>query len=229
MRWNFEAVEWNLLVVLTLVGGAAIAMADPVLAAEPAIASDDVAEATDLPPAIRAIQDSLGGPLADHFEAIQQGELPGTPWWKRFRQSRLALVAPASVETSVVDPRLRVSALRDAAAHLDDSANRLESLDLYHQADALREVAQRLRVDARRMAGEPGQEGIGPIPAWGTPVPAYGGTQMPSDPPRPSGIIAPAPLLMPSPTPTYTLPDDEDADSDARDDPGPDPTPARAD
>ena len=41
-----------------------------------------------------------------------------------------------------------VAELRRAAVGLEDSANRLEELDLYEQADQLRTMAQRLRVDA---------------------------------------------------------------------------------
>jgi hypothetical protein len=46
-----------------------------------------------------------------------------------------------------------VQVLRDAAAQLDVAANKLEQLDLYGQADALRAQAQRLRLDARGMNG----------------------------------------------------------------------------
>lgn len=212
MRWNLEAVEWHFIVALTLACGAAIAIANPTRAAEPADQPADVAEATDLPPAIRAIQNSLGGPLADRFDGMRESELPGTPWWRRFNQSRMALVAPASAQSGVEVPGLKVLALRDAAAELDDSANRLESLDLYQQADALRDAAQRLRVDARRMAGGPGSSrGPAPVPAWG--VSPFGGTIVPEGPPR----LTPEPQLAPSPSPTppSTLmePRDEDEDS----------------
>lgn len=45
----------------------------------------------------------------------------------------------------------KVEALRDAAFGLDNTAHRLEELDLYEQADALRNVATRLRHDAREL------------------------------------------------------------------------------
>ncbi len=48
-------------------------------------------------------------------------------------------------------PVTKVSALREAAWQLDTTANRLEHLDLYEQADALREVAGRMRRDARKI------------------------------------------------------------------------------
>jgi hypothetical protein len=44
-----------------------------------------------------------------------------------------------------------VAVLRETAWQLDQSAHRLETLDLYDQADALRETANRLRRDAREM------------------------------------------------------------------------------
>jgi hypothetical protein len=51
------------------------------------------------------------------------------------------------------ETRSRVEVLRDAAAQLDETSNRLERLELYSQADGLRAQAQRLRLDARRMSG----------------------------------------------------------------------------
>lgn len=49
------------------------------------------------------------------------------------------------------DPINKVDELREAAWQLDTTAHRLEKLDLYDQADALRDVANRLRHDARKM------------------------------------------------------------------------------
>ena len=51
-------------------------------------------------------------------------------------------------------PVSKVSLLRETALLLDTRAHDLESLDLYEQADALREVASRLRTDARAMKRE---------------------------------------------------------------------------
>ncbi|MCA9238092.1 MAG: hypothetical protein KDA44_21610 [Planctomycetales bacterium] len=48
-----------------------------------------------------------------------------------------------------------VAALRSTAQQLDNAANQLEQCELYDQADALRETAQRLRIDARHLAGQP--------------------------------------------------------------------------
>lgn len=44
-----------------------------------------------------------------------------------------------------------VLALRETAWQLEQSAYLLESLDLYSQADALRETANKLRIDARKL------------------------------------------------------------------------------
>jgi hypothetical protein len=51
---------------------------------------------------------------------------------------------------------------------LDETAHRLEEMELYEQADSLREVAQKLRVDARSMATPAGT--IAPTPAQPTPT-----------------------------------------------------------
>jgi|GEM_PF-4983320 len=56
----------------------------------------------------------------------------------------------------------RVTALREAAWQLETTAHRLENMELYGQADALRGVATRLRHDARKMkaASHPTETGI---------------------------------------------------------------------
>ncbi len=54
--------------------------------------------------------------------------------------------APKDTETTPL------AVLRSTARQLDVTANQLEELSLYEQADALREVAQKLRVDARSLA-----------------------------------------------------------------------------
>ncbi|MAT68135.1 MAG: hypothetical protein CMJ58_01280 [Planctomycetaceae bacterium] len=46
-----------------------------------------------------------------------------------------------------------IVSLRGTATQLDNAANQLEQCELYDQADMLRETAQRLRIDARRLAG----------------------------------------------------------------------------
>ena len=109
---------------------------------------------------IQRLQDSLGGPQVDRFPSLRsQGfGVPGASG--RSRDGRSSI------------PREAIRALRDAAAQLDVTANRLEQLELFTQADDLRQQAQRLRVDARGMSGV--QTAPAPTPgprpaAWGEP------------------------------------------------------------
>jgi hypothetical protein len=89
---------------------------------------------------LRRIQRDLGGSAVERFPSLRED-----------RGRLLRMRGEASPPT--VQPRQAVEALREAASQLDTTANRLERLELYAQADALREQAQRLRVDARGMAG----------------------------------------------------------------------------
>jgi len=66
---------------------------------------------------------------------------PGWPHQAGFQQPAVG----SSPETN------KVTSLRTAAWQLDTTAHRLEGIDLYEQADALREVAGRLRKDARKI------------------------------------------------------------------------------
>jgi hypothetical protein len=83
----------------------------------------------------------------------------------------------AAVAPSAADP---VELLRQHGSGLDEVANTLEENDLYHEADAIREVAQRLRLKARtlRSAGETARHDSPPFyPAHGVTRPlgiAYG-------------------------------------------------------
>jgi hypothetical protein len=145
---------------------------------------------------IRRLQESLGGPQVDQFQSLrEQGfGVPGAPGRSRDAQSSI--------------PRDAIRALRDAAAHLDVVANRLEQLELFTQADDLRQQAQRLRVDARGMSGVQPAPALTPGPrpaAWGEPqldlqqlwrenAPA------PRDEPTPSRSF-PEPRLEPVPQP----------------------------
>lgn len=130
---------------------------------------------------IRRLQNSLGGPQVDHFPALrEQGfGVPTAPARSRRAQSSI--------------PRDAISALRDAAAQLDTTANRLEQLELFAQADGLRQQAQHLRLDARRMSGPvaPMEPSLQPTPAqWLDP-----------DPHREPDWNSSMPQLRPSPDP----------------------------
>ena len=59
-----------------------------------------------------------------------------------------SLAPPPASLVSSLEP---VAALREAAWQVTAAAHRLELVDLYRQADALRELASQLRFDARRM------------------------------------------------------------------------------
>lgn len=64
-----------------------------------------------------------------------------------------SLAAPEPAGASLTYSPSTVSAIREAAWQLDKSAHNLESLDLYHQADALRELATQFRQEARICKG----------------------------------------------------------------------------
>jgi hypothetical protein len=85
------------------------------------------------------LQEELGGSVASGFGAPHEvvsvpPQQPPQPWRPM--------------------PKSPVLALRETAWQLDQSAHVLESLDLYDQADALRETADKLRKDARGMKAE---------------------------------------------------------------------------
>jgi len=52
----------------------------------------------------------------------------------------------------------QIDALRDGASLLDASANRLERINLYSQADAMRQLAGQLRLDARALHAHSGRK-----------------------------------------------------------------------
>jgi len=100
-------------------------------------------------PELRRIQRALGGSVVDQFDTLQPD--PRQPEARR-----------PSGERDERERRTRTEALRESAWQLDTAANRLENLDLYRQADRLREQAQRLRLDARDMidGSRPGGLGV---------------------------------------------------------------------
>lgn len=108
---------------------AAIATDSPVTTAPPV--PEDVARE------VLRLQEEMGGSVAAGF---------GNQWTP----------PPAGPPPMPYQPAVRspVSALREVSWQLEQSAHLLESLDLYSQADALRETAAKLRHDARRMKEE---------------------------------------------------------------------------
>jgi hypothetical protein len=92
-------------------------------------------------------------PIAQDLQRIQR-ELGGSVV-EQFPSLRGVRPQSARLLSSTSPHREAVGALREAASQLDMTANRLEGLELYRQADALREQAQRLRLDARGMIEGP--------------------------------------------------------------------------
>lgn len=147
---------------------------------------------------IQRLQDSMGGPQVDRFQSLRAQGGFGAPAPVRSRDGRSSI------------PREAIRALREAAAQLDVTANRLEQLELFTQADGLRQQAQQLRVDARGMSGvHPAPvpaPSTGPRPAaWGEPQ--YDLQQLwrdnapvPREAPTP-GRDFPEPRLEPEPQP----------------------------
>lgn len=110
----------------------------------------------ELPAEIQQIQRSLGGPQTNHFQTLSDRAESFSP--------------PTTHRRGIEHQRPEaVFALREAAAQLDLTANRLEQLELYAQADALRQQAQRLRIDARLLLGAATDQ----LPAV-TPTPTLG-------------------------------------------------------
>lgn len=137
-------------------------------------------ETPPLPAEVRQVQQALGGPAVDSFPQLRP--LPGRPmppdaggsWITASDAPQPGLYngpaptpadprAPHRVEPDPyrprrdVDPRSRGQAttMREAASRLDQTANQLESLDLYEEADGVRALAQRLRLRARALLGTP--------------------------------------------------------------------------
>jgi hypothetical protein len=155
------------------------------VAAEPA----PMAEPPRLSPDLERIQQSLGGSVVDRFSTLRAGaEKPRTALEEKLAEAR---------------KHEAIKALRQAAVELDGAANRLEGLDLYQQADSLRDQAQQLRLDARRMSGSDptrAASALRPSDPWASPS-----TGVPAVAPTPAPTLAPAP----EPT-TPIIPQNED-------------------
>lgn len=109
-----------------------------------AIATDSPVTPTpaDVAREVVKLQEELGGSITKDFGAVPPW-VPAQPYPPQ---------QPPQVWRPL--PKSPVVALREVAWQLEQSAHMLESLDLYNQADALRDTADRLRKDARRMKAE---------------------------------------------------------------------------
>ena len=127
-------------------------------------------EAEEVARQVLKLQEQLGGSIIGQSQmlsnrdtqALPQGNTQALPLSKPSTLSKWNRVAmpvapkvPTKQPNSFVESgRLHsaqheVAALRKAAWQLDTASHRLEQLDLYPQADALRRLAMRLRHDAR--------------------------------------------------------------------------------
>ncbi|TWU28281.1 hypothetical protein [Bythopirellula polymerisocia] len=95
------------------------------------------------------IQEELGGSIVSDFAEPAQGH---APVWN---PPPVSSTPPARPHSSWVPRTLSpVEALRQTSWQLEQSAHLLESLDLYDQADAVRETAAVLRSDAREIKSQ---------------------------------------------------------------------------
>ena len=164
-------------------------------------------EAPQLPREVREVQGRLGGPAVNQFPSLQPLEQGMWPNWSSDFNRR---VTPAVAMAPDDRLRTQINSLRETAAQLDGSANRLETLELYQQADVLRNVAQRLRMEARSMNNSGSTL---------TPAETRRPDEMPNDPPR-QGMGSRVERRMrrersiqPSPQPTPVEPSAEATDN----------------
>jgi hypothetical protein len=144
MRW-FLLCQFLTPVVL----GAVVLLSVPVCGESVAVVSDRVdkpeLEAQQVAREVLELQRQMGGSIVPGFggDLIEDGipEPVKTPKPRSGRKSP-------------------VVALRAGSWQLERLAYRLEKLNLYSQADAVRETARRLRLDARRLQAQSGQ----PVP-----------------------------------------------------------------
>ncbi|MBX3424834.1 MAG: hypothetical protein KF688_04060 [Pirellulales bacterium] len=144
----------------------------PVSPYEPSATEPEVQEAwRKLAPAeaelLMKVQRQLGGPLVDQVMPLDPP--PATPRPTTRRDASAAERPPAPAPLARHDLQ-HVRVLRDAARRTDESAARMEDLGLYAQADQARELATRLRLDARGLAGADPQ--LRPAPAVGRTFPS---------------------------------------------------------
>lgn len=144
-----------------------------------------------LPPELLQIQQKLGGSVINQFPALRSDEAP--PLQPYLSPPISVTVSPPAIAFDGRSAGCAVTALRAAAADLDAAANRLEQVELYSQADALRAQAQRLRKDARKLPSAPavGQPSL--APAWQPGLVPQIAPEAPPQQPRRFGWEAPIP------------------------------------
>jgi hypothetical protein len=145
-------------------------------------------------PWYRQFRGTLGAEASDEVLRQRRVPPPERGWQAAWPTGEPLLyqapMAPPVVVQAVAQdpergPRSQIAALRGTAAQLETTANRLEEIELYEQADALRELAQRLRRDARGQLAR--ARGESEAPRYGDPGEAprdEAPRALPSDPPR---------------------------------------------
>ena len=100
------------------------------------------------------LQQQLGGSIIDQSQTLakkNQHTNKKSPQATR-EKSKSSKKPKSAARTNNPNARhKKVSALRNASWQLETSAHKLENLNLYHHADNLRKLAQRLRQDARNL------------------------------------------------------------------------------
>ncbi len=126
----------------------------PAESTRPAVVASDMtpARAAEVAREVLRLQQQMGGSVVRNRTGLQSWDNSSWP----VTPNEAPLFSPhddldARRQTLPERSVNKVSELREAAWQLDTTAHRLESLDLYDQADALRDVAHRLRHDAREM------------------------------------------------------------------------------
>ncbi len=94
------------------------------------------------------LQEEMGGSIVTDLDAA-----PGWNEPPRAQLRRTGWDQPRTTTRRGATP-MAVNILRETARQLEQSAHQLESLDLYQQADSLREMANRVRGNARKLRAE---------------------------------------------------------------------------
>ncbi len=100
------------------------------------------------------LQQQLGGSVVTDRPSLQdwdESPMPATPKQATAYRPKTKLSASDYTPDYTPRPIDKVGELRKAVWQLETTAHRLENLELYDQADALRHVANQLRNDAREM------------------------------------------------------------------------------
>ena len=135
-------------VFFRLIAGASfLLVASPIAADAPDLTNEQLPAAKSVAEELLEIQNRLGGSIVTDRNAMQDYSVsPGA--------SGVGFYEAGNSSSKVIGARGPVEALRDVAWKLDQSAEKLERAELYKQADALRNLAHQLRLDARAIRAQ---------------------------------------------------------------------------